>query len=1085
VINNEFKDILGLEEINTPEQLDSFEVQYLQGMNPRWIFDLSAGVYPVITPILWPYDTDTNQTLDQGETEFDSDSSGYLYIYGTKNTVYWQGPPRWLGPGQPGDANLFYRNHRVLRNSYSDPNIGFPSLSYADTPATKFFEEYMVDGDLNSPPGVSQEALRMNSSAKASFLHQVPVINKNIAMRINKTIDQAFRSGYFEFSLKTDNQNCMIFNSSNGSVKPDTTTTIDKDTVILNKSKQNTCFMSVEIKNGKLLFKYDDLTVDNPQSFEILSNQIIADNEWHHIVINFNKNGILTLNRKKLNKRTLEFWIDGKLDIINYEVLNKKQIFIPAAEWFFIDPRKSATSANKDAAWTSYDTESSYNRDIGGVGTWLQDLGTSAVGEQDFYLRFTNGIWNSAGDDVAFSGLFYIFIGGINNALSPKDIQLRYSLFIDDKPRTADPITANAEMINPNISTNKKKALKLFWNNVSFNNGVELDNKYQVETLCVTHKNKISKTETYNIDLANSKEIKYLSDVKALFTDNINIFGPGKFYILSNSRLQKNPRGTGFDGITKMLASSSYETLESVTFIDYDPIGAYKLNKKYDEYPFTDGAIVDIPFSNISLVDGDRILLTNQIRPKENGIYIFNGLNNPLTRAEDANSPAKINNGVIRVVDGIYKDTSWILENTISSISDAQVWVQLESHPTAENINAQPIFTSRWSNQNGTQRLINLEEDIDITKYDLIVFMNYPETHKEIEDSFDNLTDLETKDLYKNFIKSLQNVTSNGASLYVSSPKLAQDLGIVKQFTYIDQVLESSDAQAAILSPFEVGEPADKYFDTHRNNRYELATPIAGLTNKPTYILTDFINYNPDNNYDYEQYHAKYAYRQFGLQEGNEFIIPGLSLRKVTINENLPGFVQNQKKTAPLAVVAPSDILAGTVVTKLANTYYNGSTVVNNPYDDYASTIIVRNGQLLAGQPTNGKIFVNCVEDAYTFSREEYNKAIIQVVPSGDTNESVATRAWQYSTTRLDREPEQINIKELTEYGQTTPTNGGGGAFIQAPSNSSNGIIRSQNDFGNKDYQSDLYPSQSEERYPIQEIPVLSMTYLGLLWLAE
>jgi hypothetical protein len=271
----------------------------------------------------------------------------------------------------------------------------------------------------------------------------------------------------------------------------------------------------------------------------------------------------------------------------------------------------------------------------------------------------------------------------------------------------------------------------------------------------------------------------------------------------------------------------------------------------------------------------------------------------------------------------------------------------------------------------------------------------------------------------------------------------------------------------------------------HRNNRYELATPITGLTNKPTYILTDFINYNPDNNYDYEQYHAKYAYRQFGLQEGNEFFIPGLSLRKVTTNENLPGFVQNQKRTAPLAVVAPSDILTGTVVTKLANTYYNGSTVVNNPYDDYASTIIVRNGQLLAGQPTNGKIFVNCVEDAYTFSREEYNKGIIQVIPVGDTNESVATRAWQYSTTRLDREPEQINIKELTEYGQTTPTNGGGGAFIQAPTNSSNGIIRSRNDFGNKDYQSDLYPSQSEERYPTQEIPVLSMTYLGLLWLAE
>jgi len=183
-------------------------------------------------------------------------------------------------------------------------------------------------------------------------------------------------------------------------------------------------------------------------------------------------------------------------------------------------------------------------------------------------------------------------------------------------------------------------------------------------------------------------------------------------------------------------------------------------------------------------------------------------------------------------------------------------------------------------------------------------------------------------------------------------------------------------------------------------------------------------------------------------------------------------------------VVAPSDILTGTVVTKLANTYYNGSTVTNNPYDDYASTIIVYNGQLLAGQPTNGKIFVNCVEDAYTFSREEYNKATIQIIPNDDPNETVARKAWQYSTSRLNREPERINVRQLTEYGQTTTTNGGGGPFIQATTNSSNGIIRSENDRGNVNYQSDLYPKESEEIYPIQSIPVLSMTWLGLQWLA-
>ena len=54
----------------------------------------------------------------------------------------------------------------------------------------------------------------------------------------------------------------------------------------------------------------------------------------------------------------------------------------------------------------------------------------------------------------------------MHNALSPKDIQLKYSLFINDKPVTVLPITANATMINPTITTNKKKAIK-YLNNVN------------------------------------------------------------------------------------------------------------------------------------------------------------------------------------------------------------------------------------------------------------------------------------------------------------------------------------------------------------------------------------------------------------------------------------------------------------------------------------------------------------------------------------------------------------------------------------------------------------------------------------------
>ena len=221
------------------------------------------------------------------------------------------------------------------------------------------------------------------------------------------------------------------------------------------------------------------------------------------------------------------------------------------------------------------------------------------------------------------------------------------------------------------------------------------------------------------------------------------------------------------------------------------------------------------------------------------------------------------------------------------------------------------------------------------------------------------------------------------------------------------------------------------------------------------------------------------------MQEGNEFIIPSLALRQSTENASIPGFRQNARGTKNIYAVAPHHVLSGTIVTSLANTHYHGTNIANNEFDDYATTIVVHNGQLLGNYPINGKIFVNCVEDSLTMSREEYNKATIQIVPNDVVNETLSTRAWQYSTSRLDRAPRRINIKDVTPYGQVIPTNGGGGPLIQAPTNSSNGIITSETVRNNTDYQSDLYPTESEEIYPIQEIPVLSMTWLGLQWLAE
>jgi hypothetical protein len=959
---------------------------------------------------------------------------------------------------------------------------------------------------------VSRESYELFSSKIALPNEQglVPQFNEDAMLYIDQyfagpfggfasTKIKTMRSGYYEFTFKTDKQNSIIgygnsdlfqqvtpsgvnaeSNASAG-INTKEPVVITSDYAYIQEENVTNKTFSINLKNGKINIKHKDNFINHEDDFEITGNVNVADNEWHHIVVNIGRPGTLRERGFKFNKKFIEIWVDGQLDYRTTEYINNKNIFFPIISWMLMDPLLAISyNGVVENGWNTPDRNP---RQLG-------EPTDRTIGINEIQAVTINGSFSDASVQNAFKGSFHTIVSGVNYCLNKFEIQQRLRLWRGYEKQLASVFNVTAEMVNPTVNANKKKALKLFWNdliNDKAKDGIELDSNFIVDSYSVTHKIKNSKTEVNNIDVANSKTITILENVRAAITSNVILWGPGvdTYYNdsevtgLNNKTVTITPELRQYNPLD-LNDEPGYDEYDYMDFIyagtTYRPTGSNK---------FTTYAYNNLLIGGVKLENGDRILLTNQFSKRDNGIYVFSGLNKPLTRAVNASSPFQINNGVVRVTDGQFKDTSWTLESDIDSLLDDQKWIQLEYNPNADNINAQPIFMNRWTNEKGIERFIDLQQDIDITKYDLIVFMNYPSNNEEIKNALVGYSDLEIKAKYDSFIKSLVNVCAQGASLYVSSPKLAEDMGIVKKFTEVSQHAEASDAQSAAISPFEFSEPANNYFDTHRINQHHLATPIAGLTNRSTYILTDFINYNNGNVYDYEQYHAKYAYRQFGLQEGNEFFIAGLALRNITENDKLPGFKLNQKGTDSLLVIDPVDIITGTIVTKLSNNYYVGSTLTNNPYDDYATTLVVRNNQMLAGQAITGKIFVNCVEDGYTFSRQEYNKAVIQVLPTIDSNETTATRGWQYSTTRLNRLPQRINISELTEFGQTTPTNGGGGPLIQAPTNASNGIIRSESDKNKIDYQSDLYPKESEEIYPIQEIPVLSMTYLGLLWLAE
>jgi hypothetical protein len=1052
-----YKDLKGFENKNTYNVFDQFETQALKSAKNRLVYDISFPIIDGLSP-----EQSLALTSDQGTAKDWQDNY-------SPNANYFG-----LTYGRPGGE--------VQIITSKTANGLMTEAGWNDFVNTVNEDEMTFNFDENS----------------IGYLNYKP-------MGIYGTIEYAdfvdyFRAGYLEFSFKTNKQNCIIASGSKEIDADDvnflftiagdnfdlTGTSItskfkgedatswypvqEKKPYYLAPSFDNGLVnLNIEIKNGKFCINYYDNYNRDDVNFNFIGNENVADNQWHHVVINFGRPGTIKEHGKKFNKKFVEIWVDGQLDKRFDDKVNEYQIFYPFVKWIFNSPLESVNNVLNDLD-VETNTDISYSS-TGNISTFAYIGFDELFANKDIYnmaVRHPKNILR------AFRGAVHLFAHGVNVPLNQYEIKRRFRLWKKQTKKFATVCNVDAEMKMPIITTNSKKALKLYWDNLIFEgkDGISLDNNFQVESYSVINQSINSKTDIFNLDKSISKDVLILENVRAAFTDNVIIYGPGMIFY-------PNIEEAWSSGLPGYKSPAQYNPKQNWVM---DSV-ANTLNG-IDSQESWFGPRIDMPMSGLQLNNGDRILLTNQIKTEDNGIWIFNGLDKLMTRSTDALLNDLTKTYAVYITEGQNKNTYWVLQNSFESFMDPQKWVFVDVL-NIDELSAIPLHTTRWKDYHGEDRFINLQDDLNINKYDLIVFMNYPESNEQIFGHFPNDPESLVMKQYKDFVNSIKTATANGASLYVSSPRLATDLGIVKGFTAVPQLLQTSDAASTSLSPFELNEPAERYFDTHRNNKYNVASTLNNLTNRETYLLTDFVNFLPENIYDYDQYHAKYLYRQFGLQEGNEFIIPGTTLREVTENENLPGYKQNQSGTKDLMTVEPQNILAGTVITKLANNYYNGSTVIANPYDDNATTIVVHNGQQLGGTPINGKIFVNCVEDGYTFSRQEYNKARIQVVPQNEINETTATRAWQYSTTRLDRKPQKLNVSGLSSYGQTIPTDGGGGPLIQAPTNSSYGVIRSETDKDNVDYQSDLYATIEEEIYTTQEIPVLSMTYLGLLWLAE
>jgi hypothetical protein len=164
------------------------------------------------------------------------------------------------------------------------------------------------------------------------------------------------RSGYYEFTFKTTKQNSIIGYGNSDlfqSLMPEGVTAdlnasadilakepvvITSDYAYIQEENVTNKTFSINLKNGKINLKYKDNFINHEDDFEITGNLNVADNNWHHVVVNIGRPGTLRERGLKFNKKFIEIWIDGELDFRTTDYINNKNIFFPILEWMLMNP---------------------------------------------------------------------------------------------------------------------------------------------------------------------------------------------------------------------------------------------------------------------------------------------------------------------------------------------------------------------------------------------------------------------------------------------------------------------------------------------------------------------------------------------------------------------------------------------------------------------------------------------------------------------------------------------------------------------------------------------------------------------------
>jgi hypothetical protein len=306
---------------------------------------------------------------------------------------------------------------------------------------------------------------------------------------------------------------------------------------------------------------------------------------------------------------------------------------------------------------------------------------------------------------------------------------------------------------------------------------------------------------------------------------------------------------------------------------------------------------------------------------------------------------------------------------SVVQLFDGDQWVG-ESHPILKD------GITKGGTDKGTvyvdpvtdnERYLNLMTDLkDLSQFDMICFRNYPDQSLEqdkygvnakgVVDDYFNLLD---KNLFADFLKSLREAVDTGISLLITNPQLAVDMGFIDTYHLVSDLAGAGNESGSdpyvpikLNDPLGTGTPVlgisyptegDTYLDAYRNNYHQVVNTLEDLTDDAAFIWTDEIFYSTDSS-EWGELSRNWSHVEYndGLQVGDKFLI----------------------STAPSNGISyfatPLDaVRAGKVITKFADTYMYGAVERVNPYRNYATSIAVEPGTVVAGKQIGAKVFIS------------------------------------------------------------------------------------------------------------------------------